>query len=106
MLTADNTKRIQEIIDAIITVCEEHKDLLTDKKLIMFGSRAAGNSKERSDFDLGILSGKPVNPVSLYRLKVIFDELPTLYTIDLVDLNNVSESFRNEALKNYTVLYG
>lgn len=106
MLTSDNTKRVQEIIDTIKTVCEVHKDLLIDKKLILFGSRATGKNKERSDFDLGILSGESINFVSLYKLKDALDELPTLYSIDLVDLNNVSASFRNEALKNYTVLYG
>ena len=31
MLTSDNTKRVQEIIDTIKTVCEVHKDLLIDK---------------------------------------------------------------------------
>ncbi len=106
MLTSYNTKRVQEIIDMIKTVCEVHKDLLIDKKLILFGSRATGKNKERSDFDPGILSGESVNFVSLYKLKDALDELPTLYSIDLVDLNNVSASFRNEALKNYTVLYG
>lgn len=105
MMAADNTKRVHEIIEEIKIVCETHKDLLINKKLILFGSRATGKYKERSDFDLGILSGESDNFVSLCKLKDALDELPTLYSIDLVDLNNVPVSFRNEALKNYTVLY-
>lgn len=106
MLTTDNSKRVNDIIDMIRTVCENHKDLLINKKLVLFGSRATGNNRDRSDIDLGILSEEPDNFESLYKLKDILEELPTLYSFDLVDLNTVPDSFRNEALKNYMVLYG
>lgn len=106
MLVTDNSKRVNEIIEKIQTVCQTHKDLLINKKLVLFGSRATGKNRDRSDIDLGILSEEPDNLESLYKLKDILDNLPTLYSFDLVDLNTVSDSFRNEALKNYMVLYG
>ncbi len=100
-----NTKREIEILAMIKSVFELKKDLLTERRIILFGSRASQKNKERSDFDIGILGKKPLSTADFYKLKDALDELPTLYTIELVDLNKVSVSFRNEALKNYSVLY-
>lgn len=89
----------------IKSACELRRELLMGRQVILFGSRASQQYKERSDFDIGILGEKSLSIVDFYKLKDVLDELPTLYTIDLVDFNKVSESFRNEALKNYSVLY-
>ncbi len=100
-----NTQREIEIINMIKSVCRQKRQLLINKRVILFGSRASGQNKKRSDFDIGILGEKALNIADFYKLKDALDELPTLYTIDLVDLNKVSESFRDEALKNYSLLY-
>lgn len=100
-----NTEREIEILNMIKSVCQLKKELLIDVRVILFGSRANKQNKERSDFDIGILGKKPLSIAEYYKLKDALNELPTLYTIDLVDLGRVPDSFRNEALKNYSVLY-
>ncbi|MDI6802655.1 MAG: nucleotidyltransferase domain-containing protein [Bacteroidota bacterium] len=100
-----NTLREIEITNMIKSVCRQNRHLLINNRVILFGSRASGQNKKHSDFDIGILGEKSLSIADFYKLKDALDELPTLYTIDLVDFNKVSKSFRNEALKNYSVLY-
>lgn len=101
----ENTKREIEVIRMIKSVCQSKSKLLTNAQAVLFGSRTGKQYKERSDFDIGIISREPLNSADFYKLKDALDELPTLYTIDLVDLDRVSKAFRDEALINYTVIY-
>ena len=100
-----NTQREIEIVDMIKSVCLAKRELLINNRVILFGSRASQKNEKRSDFDIGILGEKSLSIADFYKLKDALDELPTLYTIDLVDFNKVSDAFRAEALKNYSVLY-
>ena len=52
------------------------------KKVILYGSRAMGNARERSDIDVAV-SG--VEDFELLREKV--DDLPTLFSVDLLNLD-------------------
>lgn len=79
---------------------------LSGYKVFLFGSRATGMARERSDFDVGILGGQPVSLRTFYRIEDLLDSIETLYRIDLVDLNRASPSFRAQALKAVEVLYG
>jgi predicted nucleotidyltransferase len=66
-------------------------------RIFLFGSRAEGSARERSDIDIGI---EGPNPVPLDALSLIHEELedaPTLYTIDVVDFSRVPEKFRRVA---------
>jgi predicted nucleotidyltransferase len=93
-------------IKKIIEACESMADELRDHRVILFGSRASGDARERSDFDIGVLGDRPLPLKTFYRLEDLFDEIDTLYRIDWVDLNRVSPEFRREALKKAEVLYG
>ena len=75
-------------------------------RIVLFGSRAAGNALERSDFDVGVLGDAPLPLKTFYEMEDLFDRIETLYRIDWVDLNRVSPKFRNEALKKTEPLYG
>ena len=72
---------------------------LAEYRVFLFGSRVTGQSRERSDFDIGILGDRPISLHTFYRLEDMFDDIETLYKIDLVDLNRASDTFRTEALK-------
>lgn len=74
-------------------------------KVYLFGSRASGNARERSDFDVGVLGDRPLPLKTFYEIEDIFEELPTLYRIDWVDLNRASPEFRDRALRRAGVLY-
>ncbi len=91
----------QEIRRQLEKVSEELKDYT----VILFGSRAAGCPRARSDFDVGIIGPQPISLRSFYRIEELFEAINTLYTIDWVDLNRASPTLRREALKTMEILY-
>ncbi len=80
-------------------------DKLKGCKVILFGSRAAGCARPRSDFDVGIIGKQPVPLTTFYRIGDMLGAIDTLYTIDWVDLKRVSPAFRREAMKTTEALY-
>ena len=66
-------------------------------RIFLFGSRAAGTARERSDIDIGIEGPAPVPRVTLAAIEDDLDEAPTLYSIEVVDFARVSETFRQVA---------
>jgi len=81
------------------------KQLLTerlppDSKVFLFGSRAKGNTSSTSDIDIGILPKKPLNNTILWELQEIIEESFVPYDVDLVDFYNISDTFKQQALKN------
>lgn len=95
-----------KIIEEIRRACASMADELRGRRVVLFGSRASGDARERSDFDVGVLGDRPLPLKAFYRLEDLFDEIHTLYRIDWVDLNRVSSEFHREALKKTKVLYG
>lgn len=59
-------------------------------RVVLFGSRAAGTAGPRADFDLGVLGPAPLPLDVFYRIRDALEELPTLYTVDWVDLPRTS----------------
>ncbi|MCI8686911.1 MAG: nucleotidyltransferase domain-containing protein [Lawsonibacter sp.] len=71
------------------------------EKVILFGSRARGDHRERSDIDLAVSGGDPVR----FALRAE-DELPTLLSFDIVNLNGpvqaeLLESIQREGITLY-----
>ena len=79
--------------------------LLQGHKVYLYGSRAQGKSRPRSDFDIGVWGKEPLSLAAFYKLEDMLEELPTLYKIDLVDLNRTSAKFQEQALKQVETLY-
>ena len=102
------TSRMKEenIKEAIRRICLDMGPALSDYRVILFGSRASGAARERSDFDVGILGASPLPLKLFYEMEDRIDRLETLHWIDLVDLTRASSQFREEALKAVEVLYG
>jgi len=85
--------------------CETVKSLILDifkdekVSIILFGSRAKGNFYYNSDIDIGIL---PENGYDRRKMTVTREKLEELnipYKVDVVDLSEVSESFKENVLK-------
>ena len=74
-------------------------------RVFLFGSRATGNARERSDFDVGILGDAPVPLQTFYRIDDLLENIETLYKIDFVDLNRAAPSLKREALKAVEPLF-
>jgi predicted nucleotidyltransferase len=70
-----------------------------DAEVIWFGSWPKGKALPHSDIDIAISLGAPIAPERIGLLQEAVDELPTLYQIDLVDLNATGSALREEILK-------
>ena len=63
-------------------------------RVFLFGSRASGTARDRSDIDIGIEGPGPVPRAALVAIEDELADAPTLYTIEIVDFARVSENFR------------
>ncbi|MCG2725955.1 MAG: nucleotidyltransferase domain-containing protein [Elusimicrobia bacterium] len=68
-------------------------------KIFLFGSNAKGDFTETSDIDIGILAEKQIPFSIMVEIRERIEQIKTLRKIDAVDLNSMSENFKNSALK-------
>ena len=67
--------------------------------VFLFGSRATGEGGRFSDIDIGILPQEPLPPGLFAELREALEESAILYTVDVVDLSEVSDAFRRRVLR-------
>ena len=91
-----------EILSVVRDVASIVKRIANDPayRVVLFGSRASGTSRPRSDIDIGVQGPRRIDPVTLQAIRAACDALPTLYTIDLVDLAILPATIRDTALSN------
>src|SRR5438132_12981182 len=70
-----------------------------DAEVIWFGSWPQGKALPHSDIDVAISTGAPIAPECMGLLQEAVDEVPTLYEIDIIDLNATGPALREEILK-------
>ena len=87
----DNLK-VEEVIEKTAKLCRE----FGAKKVILFGSRAKGTALERSDIDIAV-SG--VEKIDLLIQKI--EEIPTLYSIDIVNMDDCKNELLLEDIREY-----
>lgn len=93
-----NASYLKEIRDCIL------KELVSfDIKVVVFGSVARGETSRSSDVDVGLLPRQPMQNSVFARLKEKIENLNVPYKVDLVNLNEVSEKFRKNILKESIV---
>ena len=86
-------------IDFIKNTIMQH---LKEYKLYIFGSRVKNRAKKYSDVDIAIDS-KELTPAIKSHLEFIFEDSTFPYEVDIVDLNKISDSFKN-LIQNELVL--
>ena len=91
-----------EIIKKTAGIVKEY--VPSDCKIYIFGSWAKGNALETSDIDIGILGKEKVKWSSMAKILEKTENIPTLRSIDVVDLNSVGEDFKNNVLKYAKIL--
>lgn len=74
-------------------------------RFFLFGSRAEGTADPRSDIDLGIDVGRKLPLDVLDRIRTIFDELPILQKVDVVDFAAADPAFKAVALERTITLH-
>ncbi|MFQ7222886.1 MAG: nucleotidyltransferase family protein [Lachnospiraceae bacterium] len=84
--------RTEEVIEEVADLCRQFQA----KKIILYGSRAKGTARERSDIDIAV-SG--VDNFELLVEKV--EELPTLYSVDMVNMDTCRNQLLLEDIRQY-----
>ena len=84
--------RAEEVIEEVADLCRQFQA----KKVILYGSRAKGTARERSDIDIAV-SG--VDNFELLVEKV--EELPTLYSVNMVNMDPCRNQLLLEDIRQY-----
>lgn len=78
------------------------KQIIPDKEIWAFASRVNGSYKEYSDLDIVIKNN--ISERTINNLKLKLSESNLSITIDIIQWEKISESFRNIILSNYEVI--
>jgi len=92
------TDRPAQIQAMITDVMRRNSGRLQGHRVFLFGSRARGQGRDRSDFDIGVIGDNPLPVQDFYAIEDQLEDLPTLYKIDWVDFNRASDRFRQIAM--------
>lgn len=84
--------QIEEILQEIIRICKNN----SVTKVILFGSRAKGTALERSDVDIAVCGVEDIE-----KLREELEDITTLYTIDVVDMDECGNELLLEDIKQY-----
>lgn len=82
----------EEVIRKITELCQKY----SADQGILFGSRAKGTARERSDIDIAV-SGVD----RFWALQEEIENLPTLFVIDVVDMDTCTNSLLLEDIRKY-----
>jgi predicted nucleotidyltransferase len=93
----------QKVFDFVIKLANEH---LHPDEIILFGSRARGNARQTSDYDLAFNfnAGQYQKHWGRFCLDVK-ENAPTLLSFDLVNLNEVSDEFIKKIREEGITIY-
>lgn len=73
---------------------------IDEYKVFFFGSRISMESSKHSDIDIGIEGPKEISASVKLQIEEDLEDIPTLYSFDLIDFKTVSKDFKTEAIKN------
>ena len=83
---------IENILKNIIDLCTQ----FSADRVILFGSRAKGTNTDRSDIDIAVSGAGDFD-----SLCEEIEDIPTLYTIDLVELEECRNQLLLEDIRQY-----
>ena len=84
--------KADEVINQVAELCRKYKA----KEVILYGSRAKGTARERSDIDIAV-SGAENFDILVEKV----EELPTLYSVDLVNMDTCKNQLLLEDIRQY-----
>ena len=83
---------VDEVISRVAVFCREYGA----KKVILYGSRAKGTARERSDIDIAVSGVERFD-----ELVEKVEDLPTLYSVDLLNMDTCRNDLLLEDIKQY-----
>ncbi len=87
---------IEQDKQMLIEIVSKH---LPQAQIFLFGSRARKDNTPQSDIDIAIDNKTKIEPYILSQIKEALEESVIPFTIDVVDLNNISNNFKEQILK-------
>lgn len=93
---------VPPFVDAVV---QEARRLLAVDRVWLFGSRARGDARELSDYDLAF-DHQASDAAWCAFVNLVQDEASTLADLDLVDLRQASRELRARILKEGVLLHG
>ncbi|HIW41984.1 MAG TPA: nucleotidyltransferase domain-containing protein [Candidatus Mediterraneibacter vanvlietii] len=83
---------VEMVLEKVKELCEAHGA----SEVILYGSRAKGTALERSDIDVAVAGVREFDV-----LEEEIEEIPTLYTVDLLDLDTCGNELLLEDIRKY-----
>lgn len=83
-------------------------DILKDEpvKIVLFGSRARRDNSRVSDVDIGLIPSGDVDKRKIVLLKNTVEDLNIPYKVEIVNFDETSPRFKEEAMKEAIVWKG
>ena len=72
-------------------------------KIYLFGSWATGKNKPFSDIDIAIDIGEKIPLREMSRMAITIDNLDLHNMVDIIDINNISDEFKENILRERIV---
>lgn len=86
----------------IINLC---KSIIPDAAIYVYGSRARGDFKPRSDIDLALQADTPISFFDIAELKDVLAATDMPYKFDVIDLNSIQDMDFKKQLLTEMVLW-
>lgn len=83
---------LAKVLEKVKNLCVKYQA----EEVILFGSRAKGTALERSDIDIAISGVKEFG-----ALEEEIEEIPTLYTVDLLNMDTCRNELILEDIRKY-----
>ena len=93
-LNPNHLKTVRQILAEHVPACEVRA----------FGSRVTQSAKKYSDLDLAVVGDAALDRSTLARLKEAFEESDLPIQVDVLDWQEISQSFQEVIAKDYAVL--
>jgi predicted nucleotidyltransferase len=93
-----------EVIAACVAIIRRHAGQAC-QRILLFGSRARGDAHVGSDVDLAIDAGMALPVGIMARIHADVDDLRTLQSVDVLDVQRVSPTLRAAVLQEGRVVY-
>lgn len=84
--------KVEEVISEVAKLCRNFHA----KEVILYGSRAKGTARERSDIDIAVTGVKNFD-----ILEEKIEELPILYSVDLLNMDTCRNDLLKEDIRQY-----
>lgn len=82
----------EEVVQEVAKKCRDFHAT----RVVLYGSRAKGTSRERSDIDIAVSGVRDFE-----QLEEQIEELPTLYSVDLLNMDTCRNELLMEDIRQY-----